>query len=151
MPATLLKKPARIPIIGLCISLLLAVAFAGCVSKSKAQAQARAAYIAGQQEAMVRMQQAQTQGQGPCVTVNGEVRNHVVPWTQGMTLAKALVAADYFGAADPAQIIILHNGIGTRVEPRQLLSGVDIPLQSGDVVHLMPQAPASKPQAPRTR
>jgi hypothetical protein len=123
----------------------MAVAFGGCVSKSKAKDQARTAYIAGQQAAMARMQQMQTQGQGPCVTVNGEVRNHVVPWTEGMTLAKALVAADYLGAADPAQIIILHNGIGTRVEPRQLLSGVDIPLQPGDVVHLMSQSPASKP------
>ena len=100
-----------------CGLLLLAVAFAGCVSKSKASAQARKAYIAGQQETMIRMQQMQTQGQGPSVTVNGEVRNHVVPWTEGMTLAKALVAADYLGAADPAQIIILRNGIGRRVEP----------------------------------
>jgi hypothetical protein len=131
--------------------LLLAVASAGCVSKSKANAQARKAYIAGQQETMMRMQQMQTQGQGPCVTVNGEVRNHVVPWTEGLTLAKALVAADYLGAADPAQIIILHNGIGRRVEPRQLLSGVDIPLQPGDVVHLMQQSPSSAPQAPPIR
>ena len=126
--------------------LLLAFAFAGCVSKSKANAQARKAYIAGQQETMVRMQQIQTQGQGPCVTVNGDVRNHVVPWTEGMTLAKALVAADYLGAGDPAQVIILRNGIGKRVEPRKLLSGEDIPLQPGDVVHLVQQSPAPTPQ-----
>ena len=50
---------------------------------------------------MARMQQMQTQGQGPCVTVNGEVRNHVVPWTEGMTLAKALVAADYYRRRRP--------------------------------------------------
>ena len=130
---------------------LLAVAFAGCVSKSKANAQARKAYIAGQQETMMRMQQMQTQGQGPCVTINGEVRNHVVPWTEGLTLAKALVAADYLGAADPAQIIILHNGVGKRVEPKQLLSGVDIPLQPGDVVHLLQQTPGPNPQAPPPR
>ena len=131
--------------------LLLAVAGGGCVSKSKANAQARKAYIAGQQETMMRMQQMQTQGQGPCVTVNGEVRNHVVPWTEGLTLAKALVAADYLGAADPAQIIILRNGVGKRVEPKQLLSGVDIPLQPGDVVHLLQQSPAPNPQAPPPR
>ncbi len=139
------------PIRGLCISCLFAVAFAGCVSKSKAQAQARAAYLRGQQETMARMQQMQVQGQGPCITVNGEVRNHVVPWTEGMTLAKALVAADYFGNTDPAQIIILHNGIGKRVEPRKLLSGEDIPLQAGDVVYLAPQSPAPNPQAPPIR
>jgi hypothetical protein len=129
-----------------CGLLLVAVAFSSCVSKSKADAQARKAYIAGQQETMVRMQQMQTQGQGPCVTVNGDVRNHVVPWTEGMTLAKALVTADYLGAADPAQVIILRNGIGRRVEPRKLLSGEDIPLQPGDVVHLLPQSPAPAPQ-----
>ena len=92
----------------------------------------------------MRMQQAQTQGQGPCVTVNGEVRNHVVPWTEGMTLAKALLAADYYGAADPGQILIVHNGVATRVEPSQLLSGADIPLQPGDIVQLMPQSAAPK-------
>jgi hypothetical protein len=132
--------------VGCWMFLLLAFAFAGCVSKSKANAQARKAYIAGQQETMVRMQQIQTQGQGPCVTVNGDVRNHVVPWTEGMTLAKALVAADYLGAGDPAQVIILRNGIGKRVEPRKLLSGEDIPLQPGDVVHLVQQSPAPTPQ-----
>jgi hypothetical protein len=121
-------------------AMLLVSAVAGCVSKSKADAKARAAYVAGQQQALMRLQQAQTQGQGPCVTVNGEVRNHVVPYTEGMTLAQALVAADYLGTADPGQIIIVHNGRATRVEPRKLLSGVDIPLQPGDIVQLMPQS-----------
>jgi hypothetical protein len=55
------------------------------------------------------------------------------------------VAADYCGAADPAQILIVHNGIASRVEPQQLLSGVDIPLQPGDVVQLMPQSAAPTP------
>ena len=71
----------------LCGALLLAATFSGCVSKSKADAKARAAFLAGQQQAVMRVQQAQTQGQGPSVTVNGEVRNHVVPWTEGLTLA----------------------------------------------------------------
>ena len=128
----------------LCGALLLAATFSGCVSKSKADAKARAAYLAGQQQAIMRVQQAQTQGQGPSVTVNGEVRNHVVPWTEGLTLAKALVAADYLGAADPGQILIVHNGRATRVEAKQLLSGVDIPLQPGDIVQLMPQSAAPK-------
>jgi hypothetical protein len=123
---------------GACGLLLIAVALSGCVSKSQANARARAAYMAGQQQALMRMQQTQA----PSVTINGEVRNRVVPWTEGLTLAKAVVAADYFGAKDPAQIIIVHNGIATRVEPQQLLSGVDIPLQPGDIVQLMPQAAA---------
>jgi hypothetical protein len=137
-------KHLRGAVFSLCGALLLVAAFGGCVSKSKADAKARAAYIAGQQQAIMRMQQAQTQGQGPCVTVNGEVRNHVVIWAEGMTLAKAVVAADYLGTADPGQILIVHNGVATRVEPRQLLSGVDIPLQPGDIVQLMPQATAPR-------
>ncbi len=94
---------------------------------------------------MVRMQQTQLQTQGPSVTVNGEVRNHVIPWTEGLTLAKALLAADYCGAADPGQIFIVHNGRATRVEAKQLLTGVDIPLQPGDIVQLVPQTAAPKP------
>ena len=133
LPASHLRGAAS----SLCGALLLAAMFGGCVSKSKADAKARAAFLAGQQQAIMRLQQAQMQGQGPCVTVNGEVRNHVVPWTEGMTLAKAVLAADYFGAADPNQILIVHNGLATSVEPSQLLSGVDIPLQPGDIVQLM--------------
>jgi hypothetical protein len=123
---------------GICGLLLITIALSGCVSKSKADARARAAFIAGQQQAVVRMQQIQ--GQGSSVTVNGEVRNRVIPWTEGLTLAKAVLAADYYGTKDPGQIIIVHNGIATQVDPRQLLSGVDIPLQPGDIVQLMPQA-----------
>jgi ABC-type uncharacterized transport system YnjBCD ATPase subunit len=51
-----------------------------------------------------------------------------------------VVAADYYGAKDPGQLLIVHNGVATRLDPKQLLSGVDIPLQPGDVVQLMPQA-----------
>jgi hypothetical protein len=139
-----LARASRGAMFNVCGGLCLAVALGGCVTKSKANAQARAAYLAGQQQAMTRMQQTQTLGQGPCVTVNGEVRNRVVPWTQGLTLAKALLAADYYGTADPGQIVIVHNGIATRVDPKQLLTGVDIPLQPGDIVQLMPQAAAPK-------
>jgi hypothetical protein len=129
-------EPSRGAILKVWGMLLVAVALGGCVSKGKANAQARAAFMAGQQQAMARMQQAQ----GPSVTINGEVRNHVVPWTEGLTLAKAVLAADYCGAKDPGQLLIVHNGIATHVDPKQLLSGVDIPLQSGDIVQLVPQA-----------
>jgi hypothetical protein len=141
------KLPARLShgaLLTLCGALFLALALGGCVTRKSADAQARKAFLAGQQEARMQMQQYQTQGQGPCVTVNGDVRNRVVPWTQGMTLAKALLAADYFGTTDPGQILIVHNGLATRVDPKQLLSGVDIPLQPGDIVQLMPPATAPR-------
>jgi hypothetical protein len=141
-------EPSRATIFNVCGTLLIAVALGGCVTKSKANAQARAAFLAGQQEAMARMQQpqtqTQTQGREPSVTLNGEVRNRVVPWTAGLTLAKALLAADYYGTTDPDQIMIVHNGMATRVDPKMLLTGVDIPLQPGDVVRITPQSAAPK-------
>jgi hypothetical protein len=126
------------------LPLLLTASVEGCVTKSKARAQAREAFVAGQQEALARMLQAQSQAQGPTVMVNGQVRNRVVPWTEGLTLTKALVAADYYGATNPGQIIIVRNGIGRRYDPKLVLSGADVPLEAGDTVQLLPQPPASK-------
>ena len=125
--------------------LLVAIALAGCASKDKADARARAAFVAGQQQAALRMQQVQTLPQAPSVTINGEVRNHIVPWTQDLTLAAALVAADYYGATDPSLIYLVRSGKATVVDAKQLLSGVDVPLQAGDVVQLLSQSPTPKP------
>jgi hypothetical protein len=136
-------EPSRAAIFRVCGLLLLAVVFGGCVTKSKANAQARAAYLAGQQEALMRMQRSQPQSQGPIVTFNGDVRNPVVAWTEGLTLARAFLAAGYYGAGDPAQIYIVRNGMATRVDPSQLLAGVDILLRPGDMVRLM--APTATP------
>ena len=116
----------------LLIPLLLAAFAGGCVSKSKARAEAQKAYMAGQQAAMARMQAQNS------VTVNGPVRNSVVPWTEGMTLAKALAAAEYYGKTDPSAIIVVHNGIGRRYDPKEVLKGVDVPLEPGDAVQLIP-------------
>jgi ABC-type uncharacterized transport system YnjBCD ATPase subunit len=41
-------------------------------------------------------------------------------------------------------MILVHKGIATRVDPKQLLGGVDILLQPGDIVQLMPQAEPPK-------
>ena len=129
----------------LCCLVLASVAFGGCVSKSKADARAREAFLAGQQQALARVQQTQLLTQGPNVTVNGEVRNRIIPWTEGLTLAKTLLAADYYGASDPGEILIVRNGRATRIEAKQLLTGVDVPVQPGDIVQLMPQGASPKP------
>jgi hypothetical protein len=78
----------------------------------------------------------QTQLRGPSVTIVGEVRNTVIPWTPELTLVKALVAADYRGATDPKEIIVARQGKATSYDPKQLLSGDDVPLQPNDVVQL---------------
>jgi hypothetical protein len=107
---------------------------AGCVSKATAKAQARAAFLAGQQQAMERMQQ--TQSPGPAVTFLGEVRNRTVPWSGDLTLAKAILAAEYIGTTDPKAIVVLRDNHEIQVDPGQLLSGNDMLLQPRDVIEL---------------
>ena len=112
---------------------------AGCVSKGKARAEAHAAYLAGKQEALSKMVQ-----QGSMVVVSGKVKTPLVPWTPDLTVARAIIAAGYYGP-DPRAIVILRNGQGVPVRPEQLLSGEDVPLQAGDVVNI---DPGSMPPAP---
>lgn len=122
--------------VALVLVLALALGWSGCVSKSKADAQAHAAFVAGEQQAMERMRQAQVQG--PTVTFVGPVRNAQVPWTAELTLAKAIVAADYFATKDPSEITIRRGGEEIRVDPKTLLGGEDVPLQPRDIVELKP-------------
>ena len=110
----------------------LALLVSGCVSKATAQAQARAAYLQGQQQALER----QTQPRGPTVTFIGEVRNQLVPWTADLTLARAIVAADYYGSTDPGTIILIRDGQQTVYDPRKLLQGSDVLLEPRDVVEI---------------
>ena len=116
----------------ICCLLAVSFALAGCVSKAKAKAQAQAAFAAGQQQAMIHMQQTQ----GPNVTVHGAVRNPLIPWTEDMTVAKAIVAANYYGAKDPAQILVVRKGRAFQVDPKQLLNGNDPPLEAGDLLDI---------------
>ena len=113
---------------------LMPLLVAGCMSKKKADAQARTAFLAGQRQALEIVQQAQARG--PSITVLGEVRNSIVPWTSDLTLAKALVAADYRGATDPIEILIERQGKATSYDPKKLLTGEDVPLQPNDVVQI---------------
>jgi hypothetical protein len=123
-----------------CAALLLCSTLAGCVTKAQAKAQARAAYLQGQQEATIRLQQPQLQG--PSVRIIGPVKNPVVPWTSRLTLSQAILAADYEAPGDPIEIIVLHNGMASRVNVRNLLNGQDVPLQPGDVVQLVSSPPS---------
>jgi protein involved in polysaccharide export with SLBB domain len=126
---TRLKLPPSflLPILGLDLAIS---AFTGCVSKAKAKSEAQSAFIAGQQQAMARMMQSQSR----TVSFIGQVKMPSVPWTEDLTLAKAIVTAGYVGARDPKEIMIVRNGQAIPVSPGQLLSGEDIPLQSGDMV-----------------
>ncbi len=116
--------------------LLLAVAglsLSGCVSKARARAEAQAAFLAGQRQAAA--QRGPAQAGGPVVTIYGSVRRQEVPWQPGLTLAKALVAAGYYGP-EPREIFVVRNGQAKRVDPQVLLGGSDVPLQPGDIIQV---------------
>ena len=71
------------------------------------------------------------------VTFQGPVRHPVIPWRPDLTLALALVEAEYVGARDPQSIVIFRGDKAILVEPRHLLSGIkDPPLLPADVVEL---------------
>lgn len=112
---------------------LLAIC-AGCVTKEKAKADARNAFIAGQQETMRQMQL----NQSPNVNFVGPVRNPVVPWIQDLTLAQALISAQYTVRGDPREIILIRKGVASRIDPKKLLSGEDVPLLAGDIIQVNP-------------
>jgi hypothetical protein len=113
----------------LCLSVLL-----GCVSKAKARRDAQAAFIAGQQEAARR---AQLQAvQGPSITVNGPVNKPVLAWTEDLTLAKAILEAEYIPPGEPAEVLLVRSGRAFRLDLHQLFSGRDVPLEPGDIIQL---------------
>ena len=112
--------------------MFLILAATGCVTKSKAKAQAQAAFLAGQQQAIIRMSQPHQ----PVVTFVGPVRIPTVTWTQDLTLAKAIVAAGYEPPSEPKQIMIVRNGQAIPVDPKKLLAGEDVPLVAGDLVQI---------------
>src|SRR5262245_9743276 len=74
----------------------------GCVTKAKAREQAQAAFLAGQQQAMQRMQQQQLQQttRGAVVSFVGPITNPNIPWTSDLTLSQAIVQAGYTGGGD---------------------------------------------------
>jgi hypothetical protein len=110
----------------------------GCVSKSKADAQVRMAFLAGQQQATMRMQQMQQpqQATGPSVTFTGPVRNFVVAWRAGLRLTQAIVSANYLGNGNPSAIVIHRSGQDIPIDPNQLLNGGDFLLEAGDVIEI---------------
>lgn len=111
--------------------LLAGLFLAGCTTRAKSDAQAPAAFLAGQRQAMA------AQAQGPSVQVIGNVKNHLVTWTEELTLAKAIVEADYQDLINPRQIIVTHSdGQVVYVDPKKLLRGQDMPLESGDRVEI---------------
>ena len=72
----------------------------------------------------------------PAVFVRGDVRNPVVPWSEELTLARAILAAEYVGRTDPHSINVLRGGKSKRFSTLRLLAGEDMDLEPGDVVEI---------------
>lgn len=105
----------------------------GCVSKSEARRMQQEAFAAGQQQAAAA---AANRTQPATVTVQGDVKNESIPWTRDLTLAQAIVSAEYQGMSDPSRIVIIRQGQSIPINPRDLLHGKDVPLEPGDVIDL---------------
>lgn len=122
------------------IFLILSASLSGCVTKSQADARARMAFLEGQNQALLRMQQNPQSARhaGPSLTLIGPVQNLTVPWRTGLTLAQAIVSAQYTGANDPSAIVIHRDGQDLPFDPKGLLNGEDFVLQLGDVIEIKP-------------
>ena len=119
--------------IGIVIILILAAAtLAGCTTKAKARAEAQKAFMAAQAQAL-----QSAQAQPASVTISGQVRNRVIPWQEGLTLAQAIDAAVYTGFSDPRLIRLRRGPEFLDISPNELLQGkVNPPLEAGDVIEL---------------
>jgi hypothetical protein len=114
--------------------LLLALLLAGCTTKSQTRAEAKAAFLAGQQQAFAQMQEARRTS----IRVLGSVRYPLIEWTDGLTLARAIVAADYTGPRDPTEIIVSRQREQIKLNLKDLLRGDDVPLEPGDTIEIRP-------------
>ena len=113
---------------------ILAVATAGCVTKTTARKQAQQAYLEGRNSVLREQQASQTPG----VKIIGAVQKPQVPWVVGLTLAQAVATANYLDPKAPKQIIITRGGESATLDPKDLLNGTAVPLEPGDVVELRP-------------
>jgi hypothetical protein len=75
----------------------------------------------------------------PSVFFTGNVRNPVVPFTEGLTLSRAYLLAGYQGGSVPALIAVMRQGqAAVMVETRTLFRGQDMLLEAGDRIEIRP-------------
>src|SRR5205814_5028643 len=117
-----------------CLVAALSFALAGCTTQAKADARARAAFIAGQQQALAQATSAPRTN----IMFIGPVRQREVPWSDGLTLAQAIAAAGYTDARDPKTIFVNRQRVRIPFDPQALLQGKDFPLEPGDTVEIYP-------------
>jgi len=101
----------------------------GCANRPAASPPATAASNAG--PVLPDLQQ-------PLVWIVGPVRWPVVDWRRDLTLARAILEAEYLPATDPRQILIRRGTLTIPVEPARLLNGEDWALLPGDRIEIVP-------------
>jgi hypothetical protein len=112
---------------------LLVMGLAGCASRPTVKQQREQAFEEGRQKAL----QEQTKDQAPVVLFRGDVRNTRVPWREGLTLAEALVTAQYTWTWDPRLVTVTRQGETHSINPKRLMRGQDNPeLEPGDLVEV---------------
>jgi hypothetical protein len=126
-------KRARFSFSCLLLGLVVLSALTGCESDARKHAERARAFEQGRQQGL---QEAEEKNQ-PVVLFRGDVRNPRVPWKEGITLAQALLVAQYTWSWDPRSITVTRDGQTYTINPRRFLRGQEDPeLEPGDVVEV---------------
>lgn len=103
----------------------------GCVSQESVRQQTKQAYEAGFKQGQLAAELKLTH-----VFIRGSVQQPTVRWREGLTLAQALVEAVYTSPREPLAINLTRRGRITTINPADLFSGIDPPLEAGDLIEL---------------
>lgn len=80
------------------------------------------------------------------VIVKGNVLYPVLPWTEDLTVTRAIVQAEYVGQRSPYTISIRRQGERLFVDPARLMLGIIDPwLEAGDILELHMSAQIRRP------
>lgn len=74
----------------------------------------------------------------PVVWILGPVRWPVLDWHRNLTLARALLAAEYIPEKEPRRILLHRGTITIPIDPARLLEGEDWALLPGDRIEIQP-------------
>jgi hypothetical protein len=73
------------------------------------------------------------------VFFQGPVRYPKILWSEGLTLSRAILTAQYVERGDPRRIIVIRQGEPYEIDPASLLRGEQDPIiQAGDLIQLVP-------------